>query len=242
MEAAHVADGPGDDILAEPRGRGAPRQSIDDRTRRRNELPFRVGLAARRSEKSLEHRLAGRADRLPAPAPSLPRDSRPSLSARKPGDRSSALPRSAALAVCGRRTGASAGTARWRWRLSMDKIGPMARSAEDCARIFAAIAGHDPKDRSTLPSRQSRFHVFTLDGAESACAARRLADQRMEINGTERGQSRRCRREDASNKYFPSVHHTWRCRKDRSRMRPQLHHGNRRRGFVSLSDSLRKSK
>src|SRR5947209_9480603 len=34
---------------------------------------------------------------------------------------------------------------------SMDKIGPMARSAEDCARIFAAIAGHDPKDRGTLP-------------------------------------------------------------------------------------------
>src|SRR5216684_1605091 len=33
---------------------------------------------------------------------------------------------------------------------SMDKIGPLARSAEDCARIFAAIAGHDPKDRGTV--------------------------------------------------------------------------------------------
>src|ERR1700755_59978 len=33
---------------------------------------------------------------------------------------------------------------------SMDKIGPMARSAEDCARIFAVLAGHDPKDHSTL--------------------------------------------------------------------------------------------
>src|SRR6202790_2761835 len=30
---------------------------------------------------------------------------------------------------------------------SLDKIGPMARSAEDCARVFAAIAGHDIKDR-----------------------------------------------------------------------------------------------
>src|SRR5258707_14048807 len=30
---------------------------------------------------------------------------------------------------------------------SMDKIGPLARSAEDCAHIFAAIAGHDFKDR-----------------------------------------------------------------------------------------------
>ena len=40
---------------------------------------------------------------------------------------------------------------------SMDKIGPMARSAEDCARIFAAIAGHDPLDRSTLPDDRAAF-------------------------------------------------------------------------------------
>jgi aspartyl-tRNA(Asn)/glutamyl-tRNA(Gln) amidotransferase subunit A len=40
---------------------------------------------------------------------------------------------------------------------SMDKIGPMARSAEDCARIFAAIAGHDPKDYSTLPVDRAAF-------------------------------------------------------------------------------------
>jgi aspartyl-tRNA(Asn)/glutamyl-tRNA(Gln) amidotransferase subunit A len=40
---------------------------------------------------------------------------------------------------------------------SMDKIGPLARSAEDCARIFAAIAGHDPKDRATLPIDRAAF-------------------------------------------------------------------------------------
>jgi aspartyl-tRNA(Asn)/glutamyl-tRNA(Gln) amidotransferase subunit A len=40
---------------------------------------------------------------------------------------------------------------------SMDKIGPMARSAEDCARIFAAIAGHDPKDRGTIPIDKAAF-------------------------------------------------------------------------------------
>jgi aspartyl-tRNA(Asn)/glutamyl-tRNA(Gln) amidotransferase subunit A len=40
---------------------------------------------------------------------------------------------------------------------SMDKIGPMARSAEDCAHIFASIAGHDPKDRSTLPVDKAAF-------------------------------------------------------------------------------------
>jgi len=40
---------------------------------------------------------------------------------------------------------------------SMDKIGPMARSTEDCARIFAAIAGHDFLDRSTLPIDKAAF-------------------------------------------------------------------------------------
>jgi len=40
---------------------------------------------------------------------------------------------------------------------SMDKIGPMARSVEDCARIFAAIAGHDINDRSTLPIDKAAF-------------------------------------------------------------------------------------
>lgn len=40
---------------------------------------------------------------------------------------------------------------------SMDKIGPLARSAEDCARVFAAIAGHDFRDRSTLPIDTAAF-------------------------------------------------------------------------------------
>jgi len=40
---------------------------------------------------------------------------------------------------------------------SMDKIGPMARSAEDCAHIFAVIAGHDIKDQSTLPLDRAAF-------------------------------------------------------------------------------------
>ena len=40
---------------------------------------------------------------------------------------------------------------------TMDKIGPLARSAEDCARVFAAIAGHDPRDRSTLPLDKAAF-------------------------------------------------------------------------------------
>jgi aspartyl-tRNA(Asn)/glutamyl-tRNA(Gln) amidotransferase subunit A len=40
---------------------------------------------------------------------------------------------------------------------SMDKIGPICRTAEDCARVFAVIAGHDPRDRSTLPVDRAAF-------------------------------------------------------------------------------------
>jgi len=40
---------------------------------------------------------------------------------------------------------------------SMDKLGPLARSAEDCAHIFAAIAGHDFKDRGTLGIDKAAF-------------------------------------------------------------------------------------
>src|SRR3954469_3439596 len=40
---------------------------------------------------------------------------------------------------------------------SMDKIGPMARAAEDCGLILAAIAGHDTDDRASLPPQQAKF-------------------------------------------------------------------------------------
>src|SRR5579859_1773509 len=52
---------------------------------------------------------------------------------------------------------------------SMDKIGPLARSAEDCARVFSAIAGHDFSDRSTLPIDKAAFtYSASLDlGAKS---------------------------------------------------------------------------
>jgi aspartyl-tRNA(Asn)/glutamyl-tRNA(Gln) amidotransferase subunit A len=41
---------------------------------------------------------------------------------------------------------------------SLDKVGPMARSAVDCGLILDAIAGHDPRDRnsSKMPFRFSR--------------------------------------------------------------------------------------
>lgn len=46
---------------------------------------------------------------------------------------------------------------------TMDKIGPMARTAEDCGLVLQAIAGHDPRDASSAPGRFS-FDPHTLDG------------------------------------------------------------------------------
>jgi Asp-tRNA(Asn)/Glu-tRNA(Gln) amidotransferase A subunit family amidase len=40
---------------------------------------------------------------------------------------------------------------------SMDKIGPMARSAADCSLILSAISGHDSKDKGSLPETQAAF-------------------------------------------------------------------------------------
>ena len=40
---------------------------------------------------------------------------------------------------------------------SMDKIGPLGRTAEDCARVFAVLAGHDINDRSTLAVDRAAF-------------------------------------------------------------------------------------
>ncbi len=45
---------------------------------------------------------------------------------------------------------------------SMDKIGPMARTADDCATVLAAIAGHDPQDPASLPPGQAAFHYSSL--------------------------------------------------------------------------------
>jgi Asp-tRNA(Asn)/Glu-tRNA(Gln) amidotransferase A subunit family amidase len=40
---------------------------------------------------------------------------------------------------------------------SMDKLGPMARTAHDCGLILSAIAGHDPRDHDSLPDAVARF-------------------------------------------------------------------------------------
>ena len=77
---------------------------------------------------------------------------------------------------------------------SMDKIGPLARTAEDCARIFASIAGHDPKDRSTVPIDKRPSRILRLR-AKSAPAPGRLAHERLETPGFRSGQGHSRRRE-----------------------------------------------
>jgi aspartyl-tRNA(Asn)/glutamyl-tRNA(Gln) amidotransferase subunit A len=46
---------------------------------------------------------------------------------------------------------------------SLDHIGPMARSARDCALVLQAIAGHDPKDPSSADASVERWSE-ALDG------------------------------------------------------------------------------
>jgi aspartyl-tRNA(Asn)/glutamyl-tRNA(Gln) amidotransferase subunit A len=62
---------------------------------------------------------------------------------------------------------------------SMDKVGPMCRSAEDCHLVLSVLAGHDPRDLSSLsateaslpaPSRAPRpLRVAWLTNAWSSC-------------------------------------------------------------------------
>lgn len=42
---------------------------------------------------------------------------------------------------------------------SMDKIGPMCRTAEDCGLVLEVIAGHDPADRGSLPVGEAEFRA-----------------------------------------------------------------------------------
>jgi len=41
---------------------------------------------------------------------------------------------------------------------SMDKLGPMARSADDCGLVLSVLAGHDPRDFDSLPPGIAEFH------------------------------------------------------------------------------------
>jgi aspartyl-tRNA(Asn)/glutamyl-tRNA(Gln) amidotransferase subunit A len=40
---------------------------------------------------------------------------------------------------------------------SMDKLGPMAHTADDCGLILSVIAGHDARDHDSLPASEAQF-------------------------------------------------------------------------------------
>lgn len=48
---------------------------------------------------------------------------------------------------------------------SLDKIGPMGRTADDCAIVLSAIAGHDPRDRSSLPPAEASFSFSATESS-----------------------------------------------------------------------------
>ncbi len=47
---------------------------------------------------------------------------------------------------------------------SLDQIGPLARSARECARLLEVIAGHDPRDATSLDRPFSRTEPASLEG------------------------------------------------------------------------------
>ncbi len=51
---------------------------------------------------------------------------------------------------------------------SLDHVGPMGRSAEDCALLFDAIAGYDPRDPNSVSGPPSRSTTALIGGAEGS--------------------------------------------------------------------------
>src|SRR2546428_5451588 len=49
---------------------------------------------------------------------------------------------------------------------SLDHVGPLGRSAEDCAILFDAIAGYDPRDPNSVSGPPSRSAALLIKGAE----------------------------------------------------------------------------
>ena len=49
---------------------------------------------------------------------------------------------------------------------SLDHVGPIARSAEDCALLFDAIASYDPRDPNSVSGPPGKASATLIDGAE----------------------------------------------------------------------------
>ena len=62
---------------------------------------------------------------------------------------------------------------------SLDQAGPMARSAEDCALLLAAMSGFDERDSTSAERPPQDYHAQMLQPCEAASAARPLAGLRI---------------------------------------------------------------
>ena len=62
---------------------------------------------------------------------------------------------------------------------SLDQAGPLARSAEDCALLLAAMSGFDARDATSAERAPQDFHAQMLAPREGASAARPLAGLRI---------------------------------------------------------------
>ena len=60
---------------------------------------------------------------------------------------------------------------------SMDKLGPLARTADDCGLVLSVIAGHDPKDFDSLPAGVAEFkYPFPARGSSKPLRIGRLTN------------------------------------------------------------------
>src|SRR6266436_8138551 len=53
---------------------------------------------------------------------------------------------------------------------SLDHVGPMGRSAEDCAILFDAVASYDPRDPNSVSGPPGRATTMLIAGIEAWCA------------------------------------------------------------------------
>jgi len=136
-------------------------QSGDDRAGRRHGLPLRRRVAHRRNEKSLE---PGLLDLRQLERLGRDRRGRPGWLRHRQRDLGSIVCPSAFCGISGLRPtyGRVSRAGAMALAYSMDKIGPMARSAEDCALVLAAIAVTTAPTPRLCPTPRRLLHSQRL--------------------------------------------------------------------------------